>query len=149
MHSENSSKTNQALSYPEDHLILLSPAVGSLDAQTFYDRIVKMYQPRVTGGKAKEFDIKGKKIKSVTKKFLGTYEMRFQTALGERVLRFTFDKRNLFREDFLKTVCEHLLCAEQKVRDFLEKKKFSISPCLDDVMTLQEITVVKDEKETK
>jgi hypothetical protein len=135
--------------YPEDHLTLLGPEVHTIDPETFYDRIVGMYQQRATGGKAREVEIKGKKIKSPTKKGLGTYEMRNQTALGERIAQFTFCKRMLFRDDFVKTACEYLICAEQKLSAFLEKKKFSVSPCLDDAMKLQELTLApSDQKET-
>lgn len=134
----------------EDCIKLLGPEVATLEPYAFYDRIVGLFQPRVTGGKAKEVDIKGKKLKAPSKKTMGIYEMRYPTALGERALCFTFDKRGLFREDLLKTVCEHLLCAEQKVLSFLEKKKFTVSSCLDDELKLQEIKLaLSEEKETK
>lgn len=133
--------------YPEDHLQLLGPEVSTLDPQTFYDRIVSLFQPRVTGGKAKEIELKGKKIKAPTKKGPGTYEIRNQTALGEKILHFTFTKEMQFREDFVKKACEMLLCAEQKLIAFFEKKKFTVCACEGGDLALQELKLAQGEEQ--
>ncbi len=145
MHIENPPETNGTPTFKEDRLKLLSPEISTFTAQEFYDRILSFYQPRATGGKAKEAEIKGKKLKSPTKKAFGLYEMRYQTALGERSISFTYDKRNLIRAEFIQTIREHLLCAEQKVLSFFEKKKFSLSTCPEDALQLQEIFIPKKE----
>lgn len=114
--------------FPEDKLDLLGPSVHSLSPGEFHERILSLYRPR-SGGKTVDPQVKGKKLKSPTKKAPGQYELRFITAMGEHVAIFSYGKELVFEEKLLPRALEYLYCSEAKLRDFLKKKKFTISSC--------------------
>jgi len=113
--------------FPEDRLKLLGAPFETMSEQSFYDYVVSLYQPRDARGKAKEAEVKGKKRKAPTKLKLGIYELRFQTALGEKQCDLEFDKSLLISEEKIKTLCDTLFCSEKSIKDFLAKKKFIFS----------------------
>lgn len=118
------------ISFPEDHLKLLGPEIGSLDPLAFYDRILSLFSPRSSAGKTFEVSVKGKKLKNPTKKASGTYEARFLTALGERAIHFRFEKSMEWNRFFSKSAAERLLCTEGNFEDFLQGKNFVLISCI-------------------
>lgn len=135
---------NQQFSFPEDHLKLLAPEIGTLNSNEFHSRILAMYKPRTASGS--EPTVKGKKIQSPTKQKNGIYELRFTSAMGEHVVHIEFDKTMFIVENEIREIANLIMCDEKLVRNFFTKKKFIIASFITGETEIK-IKKVKIEKE--
>ncbi len=110
---------------PEDKLPLLGRAIALETPESFHARILALYTPRNASGKHIEAVIKGRKLSTATQKRLGIYELRYPTAIGEKLCFFEFAKSPVFYNEHLESVSKTLLCEKKKLEEFLIKKNFA------------------------
>ena len=103
---------------------LLTRAVALWEAQEYYDFVLSLFQPRVSG-KNLEPQLKGKRLQTATKKRNGILELKHLTALGEKQVQLEFSKEGLLLKPQLAELTQQLRCTEAKLREFLAKKKIS------------------------
>jgi hypothetical protein len=115
--------------FPEDRLKLLGPEIQTQAPEDYHARILSLYQPKSSTGKAKANEPKGKAAATATKKRLGLYEVSFRTAMGEKTATIPFAKSKEMIRSHAEEAAKAILCNFETLLAYLEKKNFKIVTC--------------------
>jgi hypothetical protein len=117
------------MKFHEDCLPLLGVAFAEQTPKSFWDMIVKLYEPRTFSGKVAKLKPKGKFISKPTKsakRCFGEFRISYATALGVKEIIFKFD-REMRPSASIDEISKNIGCTSELVEKFLQKKKFSFT----------------------
>lgn len=116
-------------SFAEDSLQLLGRSIHEECAESYWHRINKLFEPRTSTGKVAIIKPKGKILLAPTKsdkRPLGTFEIRYTTALGDKKFKFFFDhgrKMHCTIDEIIKQI----EAPRNLLIEFLRKKNFKFT----------------------
>lgn len=114
--------------YRESNLPQLAPLFNTYSPQAYYDYIIGLFSSHNTAGKQTIIKPKGKATENPTKgkkRPEGTFEITYQTALGNLSHKFKFTRDKKIINENLLSISEKIKCPESLLKELLEKKKFT------------------------
>ena len=97
---------------------LLGKSITFETAKSYHARITALYHDHTK----KEVLVKGKITTTPTKKRIGVYSITYEN----RSSSFEFDKTKTVKKSLLTALSKTLDCSEEKIKSFLDKKKFDL-----------------------
>lgn len=120
---------NPVQKFSEDVLPLLSKPIKEHTANSFWEYVNSLFEPRTSSGKVAVLKPKGKIISNPTKsdkRPYGEFEIKYTTALGIKKFVFKFNRERQVQCS-IEEISKKIECSQDLVEQFLKKKKFSLT----------------------